>query len=204
MTTIEPKNLKTGDLLLFVGELSWNPKSWVDKLIQIFTFKPYSHIGMILKDPTWIDSKMIGLYLWESSYEGTPDPQDGKVKLGVQITPLENIIKEKKQLIYVRQLYGAEKLTINILEKIHKIVYEKPYDFNPLDWLAAYIRYPLNGSPKTDRYFCSALIACIYTQAGILNKNTNWSLSRPSDFSEQDTHLNWSENCRLEGLFQIV
>ena len=83
------KNLKTGDILLVSSHLSWNPISVFGLLIEWFTGRPYSHIGMILKDPTWIKPEMTGLYLWESSWHGTRDPQDDKIKLGVQITPLE-------------------------------------------------------------------------------------------------------------------
>ena len=204
MATIEPINLKTGDVLLFSDEWSWNPMNIFGKLIEIFTGKPYSHVGMILKDPTWIDPKMTGIYLWESSYEGIPDPQDGKIKIGIEITPIEKVMKTTKCKVYVRQLFGEEKLTIPILEKIHKIVYSKPYDFDPIDWLAAYLRTPINGDRKTSRYFCSAFVACIYTEAEIIDKGTDWSLVRPSDFDEADKHLKWDEGCYLEGLFQII
>jgi hypothetical protein len=201
---MELNNLKTGDILLFSAEWSWNPLNIFGKFIEIFTNKPYSHVGMILKDPTWIKQDMKGLYLWESSYEGSPDPQDGKIKIGIEVTPLDIALKQHKEKIYVRQLFGAEnKLTINVLQKIHKIVYDKPYDYNLFDWLSAFLRTPINGSRKYTRYFCSAFVACIYTEAEIIDKNTDWSIIRPSDFNEGDTHLNWSDGCRLEGLFEI-
>ena len=202
--TIQPQNLKTGDIILFSANWSWNPLNIAGKLIEYFTGKPYSHVGMILKNPTWIKPDMKGIYLWESSYEGTPDPQDGKIKLGVEVTPIDKALDQHKEHIYVRQLQsGADRLTVPILQKIHQIVYDKPYDFNPIDWLAAYLRTPINGSRKFGRYFCSALVACIYTQAGILDKDTDWSLVRPSDFEEHDTNLTWNNGCALEGLFQI-
>jgi len=37
-----------------------------------------------------------GLYIWESSWEDNPDPQDGKRKLGVQITPIKEVIDAYK------------------------------------------------------------------------------------------------------------
>jgi len=201
---MEINNLNTGDILLFSGSLSFNPITWVDKFVEVFTGSPYSHIGMILKDPTWIDESMIGLYLWESNWEGTPDPQDGKIKLGVQVTPLEQILSERHQKIYVSQLYNSEnKLTIPILEKIHNIVYSKPYDFNPVDWLAAYLRKDIIG-PTKNTFFCSALVACIYTEAGILDKHTDWTIIRPSDFDKAyGKHLEWNGECHLEGLFEL-
>ena len=159
---------------------------------------------MILRDPTWIKPDLKGLYLWESTFEGTPDPQDGKIKLGVQITPIEKVLKMKHESIYVKQLkIGREKLTINVLTKIHKIVYEKPYDLNPIDWLEAYLRKDFS-SRKTDRFICSAFIACIYTEAGILEPNTDWSIIRPSDFDdESENYLTWVDDSALDKLYQI-
>jgi len=196
------KNLKTGDLLLISSHISWNPISIFGILIEWFTGKPYSHIGMILKDPTWIKPEMTGLYLWESSWEGTPDPQDDKIKLGVQITPLEKILNNKHCTLYIRQLkVGRDKLTIPVLKKIHKIVYEKPYDLDPIDWLEAYLRKDF-GARKEDRFFCSAFIACIYTEAGILEPNTDWSIIRPSDFNDKNI-LTWMDDSTLDVLIQL-
>ena len=105
--------------------------------------------------------------------------------------------------IWVRQLFDVEnKLTIPVLKKIHKIVYEKPYDFNPIDWLSAYLRKNFEKR-KESRFFCSALVACIYAESGIIDPNTNWTIVRPSDFDENDTHLTWMGESHLEGLFQI-
>ena len=202
-----PKNLKTGDIMLFSDSINLlNPISWFGKLIEIFTGKPYSHVGMILKDPTWIKEDMKGLYLWESSFEGTRDPQDEHIKLGVMITPMERVLEMRKTKIYVKQLSddAATRLTVPIMEKIHKIVYDKPYDFDPIDWLAAYLR---KGFVKRTehRYFCSALVACIYTEAGILDENTNWTLVRPSDFDENPPkHLKWVSDYNLQGLIEIL
>lgn len=205
MNQLEINNLKTGDILLLSGKWSWNPMNWIDKIVEFWTGSPYSHCGMILKDPTWINPSMTGLYLWESNYEGTPDPQDDKVKLGVQITPIDIVLKGRHQSIFVRQLFGyKDKLTIPILQKIHKIVYEKPYDLNLIDWLSAYLRKSFE-KPKDSRFFCSALLGCIYTEAGLLDKNTNWTLLRPCDFDEINygKHLNWEGDSHLEGLFEI-
>ena len=72
--------LETGDVLLFHDKSYslWKPLSLFGKLIEYFTQSSYSHVGLILKNPTWIDDKLNGVYLWQSSYEGTPDPQDNK------------------------------------------------------------------------------------------------------------------------------
>ena len=96
-----------------------------------------------------------------------------------------------------------KKLTIHILEKIHNRVYSKPYDFDPIDWLAAYLRDDDLVKRTHKRFFCSALVAFIYTQAEILDKNTNCTMIRPGDFAEGDKHLKWNEESHLEGFFRI-
>jgi len=84
-------DLKTGDILLFDG----NSKNWLfkifDGLIKYFTNSDYTHIGMIIKDPKFLNKELKGYYVWESGTEKQPDPQDNMKKLGVQITPLEEI-----------------------------------------------------------------------------------------------------------------
>ena len=202
MSTIELDSLKTGDLLLFSAELTFNPISWFAKLIEVFTKSPYSHVGMVLRDPIWISSEMRGLYLWESSYEGTPDPQDGKVKLGVEITPMVQVLKNSyDSTIWCRKIKCPnEKLTVFNLMKTHSEVYDKPYDFFPGDWINAYIRK--EGKPTTDRYFCSALVGFIYTTCKILSKDTDWSIIRPSDFDDEK-HLNFEQQCFLGKLERL-
>ena len=76
--------LNTGDLLLFNSHSS----SFLSSLIKWGTHSNYTHVAMILKDPTFIHPSLKGTFVWESSWEGTPDPQDGKVKLGV---PFDNM-----------------------------------------------------------------------------------------------------------------
>mgnify|MGYP003314684960 CR=1 FL=1 len=65
---------------------------------------------MVLRDPTYIDPKLKGLYIWESSEEKNPDPQDGKKKIGVQITPLKELLdkncSKEKNLILFEYIYN--------------------------------------------------------------------------------------------------
>jgi len=202
MSTIELDSLKTGDILLFSAELTFNPISWFAKLIEVFTKSPYSHVGMILRDPIWISSEMRGLYLWESSYEGTPDPQDGKIKLGVEITPIAQVLKNSyDSTIWCRKINCPnDKLTVFNLMKTHSEVYDKPYDFLPGDWINAYIRK--KGDPTKERYFCSALVGFIFTTCKILSKDTNWSIIRPSDFDDEK-YLNFEQQCFLGKLERL-
>ena len=53
---------------------------------------------MVLKDPAFIHPNLKGYYgIWESGREGKPDPQDNKIKLGVQITPFHQIYEKCKK-----------------------------------------------------------------------------------------------------------
>ena len=131
-------NLKTGDLLLFKSK----PKNIIgilDAIIRFFTKSDFVHIGMILKNPSFIDTPLKGLYLWESSWEGTPDSNDGRIKLGVQITPLFQILKDfsnkENGEIYIRQVHcNPNKFSFKNLLNVYKIVHNKlghmPYTNN--------------------------------------------------------------------------
>ena len=72
-------------------------ENYFSSLIRFGTHSDYTHVGVILKDPTFINPVLKGLYVWESGYEGTPDPQDNKIKVGVQITPLFEMIQNFNQ-----------------------------------------------------------------------------------------------------------
>ena len=183
-------NLKTGDILLF----DYNEKGFLgifNKAIKYFTNSNYSHVAVVLKDPKFIHPSLKGYYIWESSYEGTPDPQDNKIKLGVQITPLDEVLNNCRQ-------------TNTNLEEVHNVVYNKPYDIVPLDWLNAITRKD-NTPQKTDRFWCSALVGYIYTRCNLLSQNTDWSILRPSDFSDNcDSILHWMNPCFLDKEIRII
>ena len=197
-------NLKTGDILLFdyEGGGSMGIFSW---LIKKATSSNITHVAMVLKDPVFINPVLKGYYVWESGWEGTPDPQDGKVKFGVQITPLEEIIqsyKKKNGKIYVRRIINCDstKFSADILRNIHNVVYDKTYDIIPTDWLEALWRKDSHPQ-KIDRFWCSALVGYIYTQCGCLHPGTDWSMVRPSDFAED--YLQYINDVELSELTEL-
>ena len=189
--------LKTGDLILFNNHGGGIFGAFTS-LIKWGTHSNYTHIGMILKDPSFIHPSLKGLYVWESTFNGQPDPQDGKVKLGVQITPLKEALHFEERSVFIRKVNCPEN-TFNDtrLKLIHKIVYNKPYDIIPTDWINALFHHD-SEPQKTDRFWCSALVGYIYTSCGVLDDNTDWSILRPSDFSLEAENLNFKENCSLE------
>ena len=188
-------SLQTGDIILF----DYRGKGFfgiISYLIKYLTNSHFSHIGMVLKDPDFLGLK--GYYLWESNWEGTRDPQDNKIKLGVQITPFDQVYhsyKQKKSKIFLRRLQtDTPLLTIDKLKSIHDTVYCKPYDLVPTDWWEAYQRIDTNPQ-KLSRFWCSALVGYIYTRCGVFKRETDWSILRPADFS--GTCNLFTDNCRF-------
>ena len=91
--------LETGDIILFSGNY------FLSYIIEYFTNSIYSHVGVVLKNPNLGDAKFKGIYLLESGFENTPDPENHRIKKGVQIINLEDKIKNFKGRIYVRKLH---------------------------------------------------------------------------------------------------
>lgn len=201
-------DFNTGDILLCDDLGHKGFFSFFASLIKYFTKSDYSHIGMVVKNPTFTQKPLDGLYIWESSWEGTPDPQDGKIKLGVQITPIKKFLDnyKGKGQVFIRRLKCMnhnEVFKENKLCDIHNVVYKKPYDIVILDWIEAYFKYD-PWPQKTNRFWCSALVGYIYTQLGILKPDTDWSILAPSFFSTENKQLNLLNNTSLGDEEEIV
>ena len=183
-------NLKTGDILLF----SYHGNSLFSYLIKKFTHSEFTHVAMVLKDPEFIHPSLKGYYLWESGEENNPDPQDNKKKLGVQITPFEEIYQSYAKTnseIYLRKINSSKNFSNEKLKEIHNIVYDKPYDLVPEDFYEA-LKHKDKEPQKTNRFWCSALLGYIYTKCNILNENTDWSILFPCDFSSTSSKLKFN------------
>ena len=179
------RNLKTGDLILFDSDNSG--LFWLfDKAIKFFTGSDYNHIAMVLVNPTFMAKtcnlpveNFMGYFVWESSWEGEPDPQDGKLKLGVQLTPLEEVIQNNRGKYFIRKLECSDELfkktfTNENLEEVHKIVYDKMYDINPLG--RTFLEKIQNRKTIDSGV---ALMGIIYSKLGIISDEIDWSILRP-------------------------
>ena len=197
---------KTGDILLCSsGSQTHWPISWLSNLIKLGTKSAFTHVAIVLKNPHFIHPSLHGFYVWESSYESFPDPQDNKLKLGVRITPLSDFIeafrKEGGSILHRSVHCSKSHFSTKILEEVHQIVYNKPYDICPLDWIKAYFRGEGKKEDNTEpeRFWCSAFVGYVYMKCGILKPSVNWSTLRPSDFALESTEkvLPFEENCSL-------
>ena len=192
------ENLKTGDVVLFSSNYSgfWG---YISKMIKWSTDSPYTHVGMVLKDPTFINPSLKGLYLWQSGKEVVLDAEEQTHKFGVQITPLRDVIEEYKRnggTVYYRSIDCDISWCFddNHLAELHKIVHNKPYDIYARDWIEAFFRKD-HKPQKDNRFWCSAFVGYIYTKCGILEEDIDWSILRPSDFSlEYDNQFLYFKN----------
>ena len=193
------ENLQTGDLLLFTSN-NTGFLSYLSSLIKWGTHSNYTHIGVVLKDPDYISPELKGVFVWQSGWENKKDPQDEKIKLGVQITPIEELLEDynKTGHVFVRKIVTHNNTFNNIkLNEIHRVVYRKPYDLIITDWIKAFIQKN-NNPQRTDRFWCSALVGYIYTKCGILREDTDWTILRPCDFALSSENLNYINNNYLD------
>ena len=172
---------QTGDILLYSTSL------WYSKIIEYFQGSKFSHVGIILKDPVYINEKLKGLYILESGSEDIPDPTDGKLKFGVQITPLEHTIKSYQNSwignLYYRKLdYLRDEQFIENIKKIYHDVHNRPYDLDLSDWIKADLKLHIGNEHKTNTFWCSALVSYIYCKMKFL-KDVPWTIISPKNFS---------------------
>ena len=194
--------LRTGDILLCESgpQERW-PLSWFSYLIKWYTHSPYSHVAMVLVDPSFIHPGLKGVFVWESSSGSTPDPQDNKKKLGVRITPFADFLhayRAQGGRVVARAAECPEgTFSPERLGPVHADVYGKPYDLYLEDWVRALFPKGEYKEPTIDRFWCSALVGYIYTQCGVVDPSTSWSFLRPSDFSKEGENLSFLEKMAL-------
>jgi hypothetical protein len=190
--------LETGDIILFQGK-----KFWFSKLVSWYTGSPYTHVGMVLRDPTYIEPNLKGLYMWESGLENFNDAENNIRKLGIQITDFREMLKNiDGEILYYRKLHSQIPDLENKLAEIHHLVHNRPYDTSLIDLLETTMNVEFKthyGDPilhlfarnynKTDTFYCSAFLAFLYTELGLLPKETKWTICSPAFFSDSDPNF---------------
>ena len=168
--------MQTGDILLF-DERPNGCLRCLDNFIKFFTCSKFSHSALIVVDPPWTNLK--GVYVWESSWHGTPDPQDKRVKFGVQLTPLTFYTERYPGDVTIYHRRAPKRVAERLqqeLTRIHTLVYDKPYDYNPCHWIEVWCRC----SRRQDRsFFCSAFVVFVLNEAGVVT--ANWDNFTASD-----------------------
>ena len=195
--------LQTGDIILFQG------RSFLSYLLEYFGRSPYSHVGMIVRNPSFLNPALEdGIYLLESGWNPIPDVETGKTKIGVQLHFLEDILKDCPiNTVYVRKVEcQRDSVFYETLQTIHQTVQNQPYDLNPWDWLLGLYSMkhtlPLEQSyQRTDRFWCSALLAYIFDRLQLIQP-VNWSLVAPREFGDTGAMLSFRCNVTKEILLR--
>lgn len=170
--------LSTGDLVFFYGDPHWK----IDKLIMDVTDSPYSHVGVIVKDPPW-DTNLKGTFLLQSSSNDNDAAEQKDRQSGVVLTPFSEYAGEK---IDVRRLTTTRDDAFwTKFSEIHARVHNHPYDLSWWNWLMAGLSHlgihRVEVAPHTSTFWCSALCAYIYVEMGFLDATVDWSNMAPSD-----------------------
>jgi len=180
-------SLETGDILLFHGT-----NYWFSTMVEYVTGSAYSHVAMVVRDPTDLDPNLKGLYMIESGREHFPDAIRHRITFGVQIVDLIEVIKLYTGTIYYRKLHFSNNQTIEmqnrlsmeaiLSNKIWPLIKDSPYDRNPWDLLKAGFGIKWGNNNRTDAYFCSALVCFLLEKFGLITIPTEWDLIQPKDF----------------------
>ncbi len=188
---------ETGDIVLF-SDISYIPS----KLIEYFTDSKYSHCGLILKDPIYINPSFKGLYVFESTGPGKiHDSEDNKCKMGVQIRKFEDVYNDYNGAVFWRKLHTTRNEEFyKIITNIHKEVHNKPYDTNPLHWFESLLNVKLSNVHMTNRFFCSALVTYVYSKLDLVDVNIPWDMIRPKDLGTENILTNRIKfiNCTID------
>jgi hypothetical protein len=190
-------DLKHGDLVLVNNKSTGIFNAFLN-MIRWGTHSDYTHVAIIIDNPTFAEKSLKGTYVWQSTYEGIPDPQDDKIKLGVQLTGVDDFVDHyKNATCFVRRFSDVALFTDDNLKEAHDVAYDKPYDLYPKDWIEALVQKD-SQPQKIDRFWCSAFVGFVLTKIGILHSDSDWSIMRPCDFALDGENIKYAGDTKLE------
>lgn len=170
------------DILLFEsnykGRFGW--WAWI---VSLFTRSKWTHVALILKDPTWINPEFKGDYVLEC---GSEDWED---YWGVMVSPLSSVINsgEHKRIVRRKLYYNVP---LEDIKTVYRTVKYKKYDTNLIELLGNETQYKLLANPReSNKFVCSSLVAYIYTALGLLPDDTKWFYFQPWHFSKSNSKL---------------
>lgn len=175
------KIYQSGDIILF-SEKSY----YFSRLIEWWTRSEYSHVGMILVDPTYLHPSLKGIFVWESGWQSFPDADDeSKCTFGVRLTRFDDYISKYNGSIQIRSI--NKPLTnehIETLKYLYQKYQHKPYDTDWFDWVKVAFHIKAGYNYQTDRFFCSAWVMFVLCKLGLVTTSIHpWDLCKPCDLS---------------------
>ena len=187
--------LQTGDIILFSYRTRRAP--YLMRFISWWTKCKYSHVGVVIKDPSFGSKPLKGIFLLESSRnESERDIFNGGHRCGVSLISLESRINNFRGKIYVRRLETERNSKFyQVVSKVYQDSKNSDYDLSPIDWVQSAFGCSCIGSQKTNVFWCSAVVGYFFVKLGLLSEETPWSLLWPKDFSSK-SQIVW-KNCKL-------
>ena len=140
----------------------------------------------------------------ESGYEDKPDSENDRIKFGVQLTKLEDVIKSYKGDIFIRKLSCIrDESFYKKIDQIHSDVHNLPYDLNIFDWIKAGLHLKIGNVQKKNTYWCSALVCFIYVKCNFLQDTLPWTLISPEDFNSKKNYFKFI-NCKVGPEIKLI
>ena len=137
--------MNTFDLLIFSSYASW----WSYIFGEQFT-----HCGIVLKSPTYLDSKLTGTYLLEASDDS------------IRITELNGLLSEFKGNVYMRRpLFIPEEEKMKV---VYSKIFSKCLSVSPVI---------VNNCNIERASQPSAVVSYVYICLGVLEESHLWALN---------------------------
>lgn len=187
--------MRTGDLLLFSTNTTRCRHTWSDAFlcclglcIKCCTQSEFTHCGVVIVNPSW-DPLLKGTFVLESTgLENVPDAEDHQVKFGVQLRRLEEVLNHFDGHVGLRSVQmPRDQRFENSLRRAHSLCHNRPYDVLPRHWLAAATHQRSLAADTTHEFFCSALVAFVYVEIGLLPRTYRWTTCTPAELAEHDS-----------------
>lgn len=212
---MDKSKFQTGDILLFHHKNDFS--SWASGFFSIFTDlimwatgSKYSHCAIVIRDPNFTAVPKKGLFILESSYENFPDIEDNEYKLGCELEEFDKVIDSYKQnggQVYWRKLNCTRDDDFYLkLAEATSVLHNRPYDLVITDWIKAAFHINKGNTQNKKRFWCSALVAYVYTKLGFIPENTPWTIVSAKTFGTEkpDKYEMQYQNCSLDKEIQIV
>lgn len=182
------ESLKTGDIVLFNGSYL---SSFV---VKVASRSKWSHVGMVWENPPGYKE---GRYLLSSDITMAEN--------GVQILPLEEMIRDYRGEVWIKNLYIVKGNRYDIFASLNFLFKQTrgvDYNFFPPDIIRLINKSGCSWRRKATNWFvCSTYVAYLYTKLGVICRDNDWSVVHPKDFVEAKS-LPWV-NCYFSALRRI-
>lgn len=192
MAALHIGELQTGDLILYNGQ-----KSLFSRFVEFFTGSRFSHVAVVLREPTYLHPSLTGIYAYQAAPDHVPDVENGNTQMAVKLKALDEDLRDYKGTMYARRVDFDRSNFIELVRDIYAQTHGSPYDTRFADWVRAALRD--NPTVQTQQFFCSALVAYFLMKLGLLVDGTKIDNVYPGDFGGDSSYLVWTDKLQALG-----